>query len=116
MEATIVMAKCRVTKKSFGIRAEKRDNKWFFTWAFKLSDKSAKNEGYDKTTISGEIKIQYDYPGCTHCGATSFCQCGQCGKILCYPGTGNSVTCPHCGITLEVSEAERFEGISSETF
>ncbi len=117
MEATVVMAKCKVSKKSFGIRAEKLKKSWIFTWAFNLSDKAAKNEGYDQAKISGTINLNSEYPGCPHCAAKSFFQCGGCNKIVCYAGKEEKITCPHCGIICEgFVETDDFNGISGGAF
>jgi hypothetical protein len=116
MEATIIRAKCKVSKESFYIRAEKQGKSWFFTWAFKLSDRSSKNEGYDNTNISGSISLTSGYPGCPNCSAKSFTQCGSCKKIACYIGNEEQVTCPHCGYISKVSVAESFDGISGGQF
>ena len=46
-QATVVMAKCRRSKQPYGIRMErKRDGVWYCTWAFKLSERAAANEGW----------------------------------------------------------------------
>ncbi len=68
-EASVVMAKCRHTKGLFGIRIERRtDDVWYCTWAFKLSEKKAANEGYMNNKISGKISFDEEYPGCPYCG------------------------------------------------
>lgn len=51
-EAAVVMAKCRHSKQPFGIRMEKKnDGVWYCTWAFKLSERAAANEGYDEIRL-----------------------------------------------------------------
>ena len=56
--ATVVMAKCQRSKLPFGIRMEKKkDGVWYCTWAFKLSEKAAANEGYSATPISGRVAL-----------------------------------------------------------
>lgn len=116
MDATVIMAKCKISKEGFGIRAQKQGSSWLFTWAFQLSDKAAKNEGYDNKNVSGSIGLDGEYPGCPHCGAKSFTQCGGCRKIACYIGNEEQVTCPHCGYTSTVSQAESFDGITGGAF
>lgn len=116
MEATVIMAKCKVSKEGFGIRAQKQGSSWLFTWAFKLSGKSAKNEGYDKANISGAINIVSEYPGCPHCGATGFYQCGRCKKIVCYLGEEDEATCPHCGNTAGFKGGGNFKDIAGGAF
>ena len=54
-EASVVMAKCRISHKLYGIRIEKRTNNvWHCTWAFKLTEKAGSNEGYGCTIYRGE--------------------------------------------------------------
>ena len=53
--ATVICAKCNRTGKLFGIRTEKKNTGWMFTWAFPLSQESAANEGYDKTIINNSF-------------------------------------------------------------
>lgn len=116
MEATVILATCNTTKKKFGIRAEKMQNMWVFTWSFKLSDKAAKNEGFDKTSVSGAIGISEEYPGCPHCEAMSFYQCGNCNNIICYNNEDMKVTCPVCGAQGELTVGESFDEITGNEF
>ena len=116
MEATVVMAKCNMSKEIFAIRLQKNENAWVFTWAFKISEKSANNEGYSQTNVSGVLKIDSQYPGCPHCGAESFYQCGHCKKIVCYKGEEKQVTCPHCGTTSGFKTSETFNDIKGGAF
>ena len=116
MEATVIVAKCKNSKDTFGIRTEQRSNAWVFTWAFKMTEKAAASEGYNLTNISGAIRLDTDYPGCPHCESKGFTQCGRCNKIACYRGHEEKVTCPHCGNTAHVSSAESFEDIKGGAF
>jgi hypothetical protein len=95
MEANVILAKCEKTGKTFGIRVEKRDNYWVRTWAFPISDKAAKHEGFDDVEISGNFISASGYPGCPHCEARRVIICG-CGKLSCYNGAETS-TCRWCG-------------------
>jgi len=115
MEATVIMAKCKVSKEGFGIRAQKQGSSWLITWAFQLSDNAAKNEGYNNTMVSGSLGLDSDYPGCPHCGANSFFQCGGCHKIVCYEND-ERVICPHCGIICEGFASGNFDGIKGGAF
>ena len=64
LEATVVLAKCKKTKKTFGIRMEhKKDRAWHCTWAFGVSQAVANEEGYTKTRISGKVVLDDEYPG-----------------------------------------------------
>ena len=109
LEANVVMAKCGKSGLSFGIRIEKRtNNKWYCTWAFPLSDKSASNEGYSNKPVSGEIAFDDEYPGCPHCGNSGWVLCG-CGKLTCWSSSDKKFTCKWCGKTGEVEIADRFD-------
>lgn len=114
--ATVIMAKCKVLNKAFGVRAQKEGSVWYFTWAFKLADKTAKNEGYDQTKISGEINLDTGYPGCPYCEASYFYQCGNCKKIVCYAGHEEQATCPHCGNTSGFRSVDSFDEITGGAF
>ena len=115
MEAAIILAKCSKQKKTYGIRTEKMsDGDWWRTWAFPISDRRAKNEGYDNTPILGNMYATKDFPGCPYCGAKSFVQCGKCRKISCWKGE-SSLPCNWCGnylnnITTATSKFSLFGG------
>lgn len=109
------MAKCQKSKQTFGIRAEKINSDWHFTWAFAIDEKTAKREGYDSTTVKGNIIIDNEYPGCPYCNSKNFCQCGVCHKIGCYDG-GKFFTCPFCGNSGEVSYLKSFDDIKGGGF
>ena len=100
--ATVICAKCAKKNKVFGIRTEKRTQQWYFTWAFAMSQESAKNEGYDKTIVPGNIAIDVTYPGCPYCKTKGFIQCSSCNKISCYDGESKRFTCGFCGASGEV--------------
>lgn len=108
-QATVVMAKCKRTRQPFGIRMEQRlEGIWYCTWAFKLSEKVAANEGYNGTLVSGRVDFDAEYPGCPYCGSTGWFSCGSCHKLTCYSGE-TQVTCSWCNINSECNEAESFE-------
>ena len=61
-EANVVVAKCNHSKRPYGIRMEKMsEGAWHCTWAFKINEQSAKNEGYD-TSVSGRVEKDAEYP------------------------------------------------------
>ena len=108
-QATIVMAKCRRSKQPFGIRTEQRtDGVWYCTWAFKLSEKSAANEGYSDTSVSGTVDLTDEYPGCPYCGSSGWFSCGRCGKLTCNDGE-SYVTCSWCGNSGDCTSASTFD-------
>lgn len=109
-EANVVMAKCKSSKRPFGIRIEKRiNNVWYCTWAFKLSEQVGSNEGYGSTMISGRVDVDSEYPGCPYCGGNGWVSCGNCGKLTCYNGEGHTFTCTWCGQSGELQSAEIFD-------
>ena len=76
-EANVVVAKCTHSSQPFGIRMEKKDGAWHCTWAFKINEKSAKNEGYDTAMVSGRVEMVAVYPGCPYCGTMGWSSCGS---------------------------------------
>lgn len=111
-EATVIMATCRKGNGVFGIRAEKIKRDWHFTWAFPVSEQSAKREGYDSTTVKGNIIVDDEYPGCPYCSSKSFVQCGGCKKISCWDFADSIFKCPICGDQGEVCTVDSFDNIS----
>lgn len=109
IQATVMMAKCRRGRQSFGIRTEQRSNKtWYCTWAFKMSESAAANEGYSNVAVKGNIDFTPDYPGCPYCGASGWFTCGKCGKLTCNDGE-DYVTCSWCGNSGGSTEADTFD-------
>ena len=97
-EAVIVLCKCGEVHKTFGIRAAKiASRKWSFTWAFPIKEASAKREGYDKTSIGGDISNDREYPGCPYCGQRGFTVC-SCGHLNCTVLKNGIFTCEWCGV------------------
>ena len=106
MEANVLLFKCTKSKRAYGVRIQKmRDGDWYRTWAFKLSEGSAKREGYDRSVIKGNLYATEEYPGCPYCGCQGFVMCGHCQKIACWDGE-SSYTCPWCGTKSNISTAE----------
>jgi hypothetical protein len=112
-EATVIMATCQKHKSIFGIRAEKKEEAWRFTWAFPLDRKAAEREGYDSTTVNGIIEMDAEYPGCPHCKGDSFVRCGSCSKIACWDSKNTEFRCPSCGIQGIVTIAKSFDDIKA---
>jgi hypothetical protein len=111
-EATVIMATCQTYRKVFGIRAEKIQRNWHFTWAFSVDVKSAHREGYDTATVKGNIIIDDDYPGCPHCLNKNFVQCGSCNKISCWDNESRIFKCPVCGNVGEIKTVNSFDNIT----
>lgn len=96
-EALVVLCKCGETHKSYGIRTEKKDKKrWELTWAFPIKESAAKREGYDRTSIGGEISYASEYPGCPYCGRRELTVC-SCGHLNCTVLKNGVFTCEWCG-------------------
>lgn len=109
-EANVVLAKCRNSHRTFGIRIERRlDNVWYCTWAFPISEIGASNEGYGSAMISGRVDLDPEYPGCPYCGSRGWVSCGNCGKLTCWGNEERFFSCAWCGNSGEVTAAESFD-------
>ena len=95
-EARVALCKCKEGKKVYGVRFEKSQNGWKYTWAFKIKEVSEKREGYTSTQIIGNIQPTPNYPGCPYCRAHSFVIC-ECGKLNCNNGKTEEFVCEWCG-------------------
>ena len=106
MEANIVLGRCYLNRQLFGMRVEKRNFDWVRTWAFRISEKSASAEGFDKVNITGSFDDVDEYPGCPYCGGRNIIVCGNCGKITCRYGDQMFFTCQWCGTQSQLQEVE----------
>lgn len=96
-EANVLLFKCGKANREYGVRIQTTpDNDWERTWAFEITPKIAKSEGFDKNKVKGNLYATDDYPGCPYCGADGFVQCSKCKKISCWDGEKN-LTCAWCG-------------------
>ena len=96
-EAAVVLCKCGEVHKTYGIRAEKNGvDDWTFTWAFPIKEDSAIREGYDRSSVNGNITFADDYPGCPYCGGSKLTVC-SCGHLNCTILKNNLFTCEWCG-------------------
>jgi len=109
LNAKVVLCRCPSKAKDgassrvFGIRIEECNNDWVRTWAFKIDENKAKNEGYITERTTGSLLAADNYPGCPYCGTRYFAQC-SCGKLFCFhEGNEKSekmiLTCPWCNKT-----------------
>ena len=87
--ATVICAKCGKTKQMYGLRTEKTNGHWYFTWTFPLNADVAKREGYSDTVIN-------ETPSNRH--SKDMIYCSNCNKINCYNGE-ERFTCGWCGQT-----------------
>lgn len=103
-EAVVVLCKCGKAHKTYGIRAEKTFAKrWSMTWAFPIKESVGRREGYDKASISGNVVMTPNYPGCPFCGQRSLTVC-NCGHICCTITRGNIFTCEWCGSQGQITD------------
>jgi len=112
MEAQVVIAKCQKSKKTYGMRVERRGNSWCLTWAFKINEKMAAREGFEHAKISGDFYMDGAFPGCPYCGAMNFIQCA-CTKLTCYDDSGMA-ECAWCGFSAKPVVGEQFEITSGD--
>lgn len=98
-EARITLCKCKETKRIYGVRMEKAQGGWNYTWAFPISVDSAKREGYDITVLKGTLGKTSEYNGCPYCGEKYFVVCDNCRKLNCKIISGDTFTCEWCGNT-----------------
>lgn len=105
----VVMASCQKTGKHFGITTVRQGKDYHFTWAFKLSEASAKKEGFDKNKVNGNIFNDAEFPGCPHCGAQTWYQCGKCKRFVCMNDSATWVKCPECGFEGGVVASDNFD-------
>jgi len=102
LNAKVVLCRCPSKAKDgassrlFGIRIEERNNDWVRTWAFKIDENKAKNEGYITERTTGSLSSADGYPGCPYCGTVNFAQC-SCGNLFCWRSETNTAICPWCG-------------------
>ena len=103
-DAVVVLCKCGKHHKTYGIRAEKRESdSWACTWAFPIKESSAKREGYDKSSIKGNIVFTEEFPGCPYCGGRNWTVC-SCGHLNCTLVTNGIFTCEWCGAQGTISD------------
>ena len=100
--ATVICSRCGKQKKQYGIRTEKINNKWFFTWTFPIKEEVAKREGYSDTVINDTPSTQEGFPGCPFCNSKDMIYCDGCHKLNCYNGE-EKFTCQWCGNTGNVT-------------
>lgn len=111
MEANIIMQKCSKHKKTFGVRVQlMNDGDWWRTWAFPMKESQAKDEGFDKNNVKGNMFTTEEFPGCPYCGSKGFVQCNKCHKLSCWDGE-TLMTCTWCGTKMEniVTATEKFD-------
>ena len=94
--AVITLARCAKSKDFYGIRFEEiQSGIWNGTWAFKITQYTAKKEGFDKGKIAGTIKWDDHFPGCPYCGSGGVFTCGKCHETSCWDGR-SEIVCPWC--------------------
>lgn len=106
-EATVLACKCSDKRQTYGMRVERKNGDWYRTWAFKIDESAAKNEGFDSVKIRGSFAAEDGYPGCPYCGGTAFFVC-TCGKLNCYHG-GEKAKCYWCNETKGLKTVEELD-------
>lgn len=107
--AFVVMAQCGQTKECIGITFNPITPKYYRAmWSFKIRRDVATREHFNKTSVDGNIDFDMDFRGCPYCRSMSFYFCGKCGKMVCYDGKAETVTCPNCGNTSRLHIADNF--------
>ncbi len=101
----IVVARCSQNGQDFGIRFEEQGRgRWIANWAFPHKETpSRKRKDYGRGEITGVFEFDAAYPGCPHCDAPSIFQC-VCGKVACWDGKSQAVTCPWCDTVVELRD------------
>ncbi len=57
-EVRIVLCRCQATRKLFGQRLEQTaPSTWTATWAFKISEGNAKQEGYESVSLTDSFNL-----------------------------------------------------------
>lgn len=110
MEANVILVRCNKHQKIYGTRIQRmQDGDWWRTWAFPVSEKRAKNEGYDQQEVRGNLFATEEFPGCPYCGAKRFVQCNKCKKLTCWNGA-KKLKCEWCGNNMDniVAATEKF--------
>lgn len=94
-EARVALCRCE-NHGVYGVRFERCQHEWKYTWAFPIKHYKSTTNEYNATKIVGNIIQGKDYPGCPYCNGTVFFVCDVCGKLSCYHGE-HMFTCPWCG-------------------
>ena len=122
MRAKVMLCRCSTippeerAKNLFGMRIEERNKIWYRTWAFKISEEKAKNEGWDAERFTSSLNALPEYNGCPYCGGFSLAQC-SCGKLFCFGNRRRENTnygtiemeCPWCNQIGVYETVEAFE-------
>ena len=59
-------------------------------------------------SITVDIILDTEYPGCPYCGEKRHIVCSSCNKFFCYHGQEH-VTCPNCGTSGNVVSIEQVD-------
>ena len=95
-KVVIVLGRCSRRGDLHGMRFEETDRgHWQADWAFPVREQTAHRERFDRSDITGSFSFALGYPGCPGCGAFSYFRC-CCGKVACWDGRSERVTCPWC--------------------
>ncbi len=97
-EAVVAVCRCTSTRTQYGIEFRPvKDRVWRALWSFPISEEDASFEGFDETSIEGDIVYDPHYNGCLGCQVKGFTVCGRCKKLSCGTLEGDMFHCPWCG-------------------
>ena len=97
-------------KKPYIVRFRQREAGWVFENATAIPE--TKVGGGDVVNLEGQFLEGPQYPGCPHCKSRSFFLC-TCGKLNCWDGRMQQVTCAWCAITARIGgQIQRISGRS----
>ena len=115
MNIAIITAKCNATRKLYGIRIEQNGNFIDCTDSFPLASSHA-DAKYPEFNFHGELRLTSDFEGCPHCHQIGFIKCGTCGKISCWDSITKKVTCPWCGVVVDIDMESRIDSVNGSQF
>lgn len=106
--AFVITAICSRSKGMYGITVDKTSNGHSLIWAFPINKQQATKEGFESTSIRGNIDTDVNYPGCPYCGSKQFYVCNNCKSVVCYHGEEH-VICPSCGLHGDIIGVDKID-------
>jgi hypothetical protein len=91
---SFVIGRCSINKTAFGIRFHLFENQWRADHIFHINKTTL--DTFGQFTAEGVFAIDEAYQGCPYCNSRSIWKCGYCGKICCWDGDTQIVTCAWC--------------------
>ena len=112
--AKVILCRCAHNEGAlFGMRTEEKNKILVRTWAFKISEKKAKNEGWESEQFTSSLNPDTGYNGCPYFGSFGIAQC-SCGKLFDFPPTKSNadevtLKCPWCNTSNTYITTEAFD-------